>query len=92
MPKSASSNVKSDLLASLMRAMAMRSLFLRKMSSRMMMTSTMARIITKREREGEGDVIWVSQFSGSMSESVKMEIVCWVLTEGQPGLSDLQVD
>lgn len=39
--------MKSYLLASLMRAMAMRILFRRKMSSRMMMTSTMARIITK---------------------------------------------
>lgn len=43
--------VKSDLLASLMSAMAMRILFLRKMSRRMMMTSMMARMITK---EGEG--------------------------------------
>lgn len=39
--------MKSYLLASLMRAMAMRILFRKKMSSRMMMTSMMARIITK---------------------------------------------
>jgi hypothetical protein len=36
-----------------MRAIAMRILFLRKMSSKMMTTSTMARIITKRMGERE---------------------------------------
>lgn len=37
-------------LASLMRAMAIRILFLRKMSSKMMMTSTMAKMITERQQ------------------------------------------
>ena len=51
-----SSTLKSDLLASLIKAMAIRILFLRKMRMRMMITSTMARMITggrERERDGE---------------------------------------
>lgn len=39
-----------DLLASLMRAMAIMILFLRKMRSMMMMTSTIARMITAEQR------------------------------------------
>lgn len=41
-----------DLLASLMSAMAIRSLFLRKMRSRMMMTSMIARMITAKQEKG----------------------------------------
>lgn len=44
-------HVRSDLLASLMSAMAIRILFLRKMRSRMMMTSTIARMITAKQRK-----------------------------------------
>ena len=43
---------RTDLLASLISAMAMRILFLRKMRSRMMTTSTMARMITGGGAEG----------------------------------------
>lgn len=41
------------LLASLMRAMAINILFLRKMRSRMMMSSTIARMITAEKNRAE---------------------------------------
>lgn len=76
---------ETHLLASLISAMAIRILFLRKMSSRMMMTSRIARMITdKRSKRNRFVYIWYR-------ETLQDEREC-ALTEGQPGLSDLQVD
>lgn len=77
---------QSDLLASLMSAMAMRILFLRKKSSNMMTTSTMARMIT--EKKGKRPQVLYKH----MSSVVLWRLCGCVLTEGQPGLSNLQVD
>lgn len=77
------------LLASLMRAIAIRILFLRKMSSRMMMTSTMARMITGRQRRNTS-CTW--PYTG-VCVFVRVYVCVFIaLTEGQPSLSDLQVD
>lgn len=76
-----------DLLASLMSAMAMRSRFLRKMSSRMMMSSTMARMITAQNRKRRE----IKTTTGCLCVCACARVAS-TLTESQPGLPDLQVD
>lgn len=66
-----------------MRAMAMRIRFLRKISSKMMTTSTIARMITAQQ--GKKPI-------NTIPETPNIETCVPVLTEGQPGLPDLQVD